>query len=52
MHRMNISEIYTTDTDYESAGVRVVFYELSEEPEFHSFLSYLRDKSFKLAFIP
>jgi len=47
---MNINEIYTTDTDYESAGVRVVLYELSDKPEFNEFLNYLKKKGFKPIF--
>ena len=50
MRRMNISEIYTTDTGYETAGVKVVLYELHKEPEFDTFIDYLKKKGFKPIF--
>ena len=50
MRRMNIDEIYTTDVGYETAGVRVVLYELQKEPGFEIFLDYLEKKGFKCTF--
>jgi len=48
MRRMDIIEIYTKDTGYETAGVKVVLYELSQEPEFERVLNYLKNRGFKL----
>ena len=47
MHRKNINEIYTTDKGYSSANIKVIFYELSKEPNFKTFIKNLKNKGFK-----
>jgi len=50
MKRLGISEIYTTDRGYKSAGVKVIFDELKNEPDFSDFIDDLIKKGFKLTF--
>jgi len=47
MRRKNISEIYTTDKGYSSAGINIIFHELSKEPNFKRFIKKLKNKGFK-----
>ena len=47
MRRKNINKIYTTDKGYSSAGINIIFHELSKEPNFKTFTKNLKNKGFK-----
>jgi len=50
MRRKNINEIYTTDMGYSSAGIKIIFHELSKDPDFKAFIKNLENKGFKPSF--
>jgi len=50
MERMGINEIYTNDSGYEEAGVKVIFYELMDEDEFNTFVNLLIRMGYRLGF--
>lgn len=45
----NINEIYTTDKEYSSAGIKIIFHKLPKEQNFKTFIK-LKNKGFKLNF--
>lgn len=50
MQRSNVNEIYTTDKGYSSADIKIIFHELSKEPNFKTFIKNLKNKGFKPSF--
>jgi len=50
MKRLNITEIYTPDKEFEKSGVKTVFYELAEREGFREFTDFLKTKNYNLAF--
>ncbi|MEQ9715791.1 MAG: hypothetical protein ABGF52_09695, partial [Candidatus Asgardarchaeum sp.] len=50
MKRLKIREIYSTDTRFKDAGIKVIFHELQKEKEFKIFIDLLVEKGFSPSF--
>ena len=50
MKRFGISEIYTLDKGFLRAGVKVIFWDLKDEPGFQEFIEELKSAGFSIVF--